>query len=90
MTLVSWDAVTTNCDGTPAIDLAFYEVLSSYEASVVALPDSPFHVASQGTAFLLSMSVFLFPDPGQVLYMRVRAWDLAGNNSDAGCPDGSV
>jgi len=86
MTTLTWDAVTTNCDGSPVVDLAFYEVLASYEASVVAAKHAPFHVASQGTTIFLSMDVPLFPAPGQVLYLRARAWDLAGNTSDKGCP----
>ena len=76
MTVISWDAVTTNCDGSPVVDLAFYEVLASYEASALD---------SMGTTEELFMEIPLSPVPGQVLFLRVRAWDFAGNNSDECC-----
>ena len=73
MTTLSWDAVTTNCAGSPTMDLAYYEVLAYYEASALD---------SIGTTEELFLEFPLSPAPGQVLYMRVRAWDFAGNNSD--------
>ena len=79
MTTVTWGPVTTNCDGSLATDLVAYEVKASYEASAlltraVVLPDQ------------LSTIIDLDPAPGQVLFVRVHAWDVAGNSSEAGCP----
>ncbi len=75
--MLCWDAVTTQCDGAPATDLAGYEVLASYERSAL-IPMGGLLAPDVLCVEILNME----PLPGQVLYMRVRAWDLAGNNSD--------
>ena len=79
MTTITWDPVTTNCDGSLATDLAAYEVKASYEASAMVM------VAMVPSSTLMA-EIDLDPAPGQVLFVRVHAVDWAGNSSEAGCP----
>ena len=80
---VSWDAPTTNADGTPLADLAGYDVY---------LGDSPADVAASGP-----LAQVLAPSPSPVAgatvtwpcsglaarqhYLQLAAYDLVGNRS---------
>lgn len=78
---LTWDAPTTNANGTPLTDLARYEVQVGTAPGTFAQP--PVAVGASGPA----------PAPGTVVawpcagvtdgqrYARVRACDLAGNCS---------
>ena len=78
VTLVSWDPMTTNCDGTFADDVALYEVRASFERSML----ESVAVVPVGTH---QAEIPMTPAPGQVLYILVDAWDYAGNSSRDGC-----
>lgn len=75
---ISWNAVTTSTDGTPAYDLVGYEVLvaSSGTGTTKVYPttDTKFQ-------FTLEMNREVFTTPRSNIIMSVRAVDLAGNVS---------
>ena len=78
MTLVSWNPVTTNCDGAFTDDVALYEVRASLERSML----ESVAVVPVGTH---QAEIPMTPAPDQVLYISVDAWDYAGNSSRQGC-----
>jgi len=78
----SWDAVTTNTNGTPCTDLAGYAVYRSRE------PDNWGALTGADAAFLITQPdvtnlLVIAPRnaPG-VWFWAIRAFDLAGNFSD--------
>ena len=75
-TLLVWPALVFLCGTTiPADDLALWEVMIGWTAA------EQFGIATT-PADVLEYLIPFAPAPGEVLYMRIRAWDYAGNNSD--------
>ena len=68
-----WDPVTLNCDGSPANDVAYYEV----EAAMCQAKQLFFVGTTTDTQFDLGVTV----QPGEAWCLRVHAWDFAGNSS---------
>ena len=79
MTTLTWGAVTTNCDGSVADDLALYAIHASFDAAMM-------EVVATVPAGTHSVVLPVTPLPGEVLYVRVHVVDWAGNSSEAGCP----
>ena len=78
MVTVAWDAVTTMCGGGAETALALYLVVAGL---------SPTNLAQAARVSPASLTVTLTdpaldPAPGQVLYLRVHAFDEAGNSSE--------
>ena len=75
--LLAWQPVTTNCDGTPANDVAGYTIRIGMESDNLI------------TSPLLTEPQIEVDDPlpGQVVYWdeEIVAWDWAGNSSQD-CP----
>jgi hypothetical protein len=77
MTQVWWDPVLTACGGGPELALAFYMVVAGFTPNTLveaARVDAPITTAV--------ISETWDPQPEQVLYMRVHAFDVAGNSSE--------
>jgi len=80
LTGVAWDPVLTHCDGTPASDLSHYVIQAAF------VPEPLVNVGrTVGTETTFTIEG-MDPEPGQCLYMRVRAMDEAGNMSPLRCP----
>ena len=88
--LLTWLAVTTNCDGSPTSDVQWYRVTTGEFACVGQDTDVPIciqsHISVDISAQTTAYRTVLTDDlaAGQGYWYRVEAIDGAGNSSE-GC-----